>query len=359
MSGRVPLALTFTTMQLQLNHIAAVMAVMLSATSCSDSKEETTLQPDAQGCALTFAAHNSSRSLIEKDGDLYAGGFAVWGEYVPMNKPGSPVNVFSATPVTHTDAGGWGYTDTRYWFVGQAYSFVALHPASVAAEARYEGGTTLGLTGYDVISGSHKGVDLLADVATRQCTDLGMGVVGFNFRHLLAQLNFVPRLNPAVTQTVVIDEASVYGIPSAGTWTGFSADGTFSWVADTGTGSMTTQGRPLGAISSAVSISNSDAEIKPLFTNANPLLCVPQAVPYEAVIRVTYHYADKPDNKITSVYNLQLASTTLLNGWEAGKSYRYTFEIGSNDFILFSEPEVVPWDEKGGSNIIIQGDETA
>lgn len=60
----------------------------------------------------------------------------------------------------------------------------------------------------------------------------------------------------------------------------------------------------------------------------------------------------------TYTFNLKLASGMLTNGWEPGGSYRYTFEIGSDDFILFTKPEVVEWEEKSGSNIIIQGDET-
>ncbi len=344
-------------MQLQRIHITTALAVLLATTSCSDSNDAT--QPSDPARALSFAAYNGSRSLVEKDNDLQTGCFAVWGEFVSIVKPGNPVRVFTATPVTYSpDTGSWGYTDTQYWFPGQDYSFVAIHPASLAADAQYNGGTSITLTDYNVIAENHKGIDLLADAATRQCIGGSMDVVNFRFKHLLTQLNFVPRVNPAVTQKVIIESASVYGIPSTGTWTGFNADGSAKWTVSTGSGDMTTLNNPLGAVSTEMTVTPGDTNNKTLFTNVNPLLCIPQAIPHDAVFRVTYHYEDSPERHNTSVYRLQLASTTLTNGWEAGKTYRYTFEIGSNDFILFSKPEVVPWDDKGGSNIIIQGDQT-
>ena len=346
-------------MQLNRIHtIATALAALLAVTSCTDNNN--TAQPSSPDGALSFAARNGSRSLIENDGDLHSSGFAVWGEYVSILNPGTPVRVFSGTPVTFDEKTGWGYTGTQYWFPGQKYSFVAVHPASAAADVQYNGNTSLTIADYNIIAENHKGTDLLAATETRQCTGASaMGVVNYSFKHLLTQLNFVPRINPAVTQNVVIESAYVYGIPSIGTWSGFDADGLAKWTVNTGSGSnVTTFDNPLGAMTTETTIKPDDTDSKPLFTSTNPMLCIPQTVPHDAVFRVTYHYEDTPDKSNTFIYRLQLASTTLTNGWEAGKTYRYTFEIGSNDFILFSKPEVVPWDDKGGSNIIIQGDQT-
>lgn len=344
-------------MQLQRIHATTLVVLLLAATSCSGNNDSSQTSDPPLG-ALSFAANSGSRSLVENDNDLHSGGFAVWGEYVSIVNQENPVRVFTATPVTYTN-GNWGYNDTQYWFPGNNYSFVALHPASHTANVQYNGGTEITITDYNVVADENKGTDLLAAAATRQCTgSSAMGIVNFSFKHLLTQLNFVPRVNPSVTQKVIIESAHVYGIPSIGTWTGFNADGTAKWVINTNAGNTTTSANPLGTVSTETIVTPGETDSKALFTNDNPLLCVPQTIPHNAVFSITYHYEDTPSTHKTLIYRLQLASTTLTNGWESGKTYRYTFEIGNNDFILFSNPEVVPWDDKGGSNIIIQGDQT-
>ncbi len=260
--------------------------------------------------------------------------------------------MFDAKRVAYT-AGAWAYDDVQYWFPGMTYSFAALFPAGVEG-ASYGGGTQVALVGYDVLKS--KGVDLLGSMAVRECrVGVPQTPVAFGFRHLLSQLNFVAKVNASVQSGVVIESAVLYGIPSSGNWSGYGEDARSAWTALAS--SETSASAPL-AHAASVTVLPTDAGGKALFGGDNVLLCIPQAVPDKAVFEVRYHYADTPDVPRTYTFNLKLASGMLTNGWEPGGSYRYTFEIGSDDFILFTKPEVVEWEEKSGSNIIIQGDET-
>jgi len=339
---------------MQLNHILlpAALVAVFAAASCS-SGDSPDVAPVA-GRALSFSADvdeargRAVASSIAVEGSQ----FAVWGEYVPTAYPEqSPIAVFDAVPVTYT-GGAWSYESTQYWFSGNSYSFAAIYPASVASEsthAAYQHGTSLTVRDYDVVFNS--GIDLMTATATCDCGDAdAMTPVAMRFNHLLARINFTARVNPSVTRAVIIKDASVYGVPSAGSWNGGK------WTVNPSP--VTTEENPLAKLESDLRVSGSDTEGRELFPDATPVLSIPQAVPYDAIFKMTYCYEDAPEDTRTYTYRLQIASTSLLNGWEAGSSYLYTFEIGSDDFILFSKPEVVKWLDSAGGNTIIQGNET-
>lgn len=326
----------------------------MAAAACTTTSDE----PEDSGSAavaFTATADKASRAVTTTD-NLGAQSFAVWADYYPASsQPEAANTVFAGSEVSYKD-GSWTYTDTRYWFPGMIYRFAAIHPAeAVAASAEYKGGTCVAVDGFDVLAG--KGVDLLGAYHLRECTaGQRQGAVAFTFRHLLSRLNFVASVNASVRSEVVIDNVALYGIPSGGSWSGFDADGNSRWTADPAT--VTTAATPLGK-AAGITVSASDTGGKELFDiDSNLLLCIPQAVPESAVLEVGFHYADNEAATHTYRFNLSLASAMLADGWEQGRSYRYTFEIGANDFILFSKPEVVAWEEQGGSNVIIQGNQT-
>lgn len=331
-------------------YIPALMALMTAA--CTSTTDEP-VAADGTAVSFTATADKSSRAITTAD-NLGAQSFAVWADYYPASsQPEAATTVFAGSEVSYKD-GSWTYTDTRYWFPGMNYRFAAIHPAQAVA-AEYNGGTCVAVDGFDVLAG--KGVDLLGAYHVRECVaGQSQGAVAFAFRHLLSRLNFVATVNASVRTDVVIDNVILYGIPSGGSWSGFDIGGNSHWTADPGT--ATTAATPLGK-AAAITVSASDTGGKELFDkDSNLLLCIPQQVPENALLEVSFHYADNESVTHTYRFNLSFASATLAGGWEPGRSYRYTFEIGAGDFILFSRPEVVAWEEQGGSNIIIQGNQT-
>ncbi len=326
------------------------LAIFVTASGCSsDSRDD---DAPVTGSKLSFSAGTVKSRAVTVNIAEPGKSFAVWGEYVPIATPGqTPVNLFTATEVRYSGS-VWSYDDIQYWYPGHNYSFAAIYPASVASSAVYNHGVGLAVDNYDVTADANREVDLMAASATREClAGMSMDAVSLNFNHLLARINFVAKVNPSVTRGVIVKSAMVYGVPSTGSWDGMN------WTASAST--TTTEAAPLIAIKEPSSeVKGDNAAGVELFPDDSPMFVIPQGVPYDAVFKMTYYYSDTPGKENTYTYRLQVASTSLVNGWETGRSYRYTFEIGSEDFILFSKPEVVKWIDAGGSNIIIQGDQT-
>ena len=149
--------------------------------------------------------------------------------------------------------------------------------------------------------------------------------------------------------TVEIKSAKLYGMSKTGSWN--TNDG---WTTDAAT--KTELGSPLTEVTNKKlniideTNNKNENEKVDLFADDNVILLIPQNIPdrYETtnpfIFHIEYTYSDYPNDVHKAYINLGTVST-LLTKWEAGKSYRYTFTIGAEDYIFFAAPDVETWKE--------------
>lgn len=291
----------------------------------------------------------SRASIVENTSDLAQDGnsFAVWGHHAPL-AGGAGTSVFDATAVTYRNGQGWGYLgEEQYWQTGKEYSFHALYPlprllpaaSSVTYEASASGNLTLkdfdATSGIDLLYAPRTGIRIANE-------DNIPATVSLSFRHLLSRITFVAAPEPALTEagvTITLSSARIYGMSRSGNWNSSS-----TWTMNS---DRTTSASPYASFEDDIELRN--AEGTDLFAGDNVILMIPQAIGMELYLELKYFYSGNPTTYTTTV-RLANISTALTNGWEAGKSYRYRFTMGSSQYIIFDGVETVAWqDAEGGS----------
>lgn len=320
---------------------AALMSVMSACTSTTaDDLEADNRLPVAFSAStdINSRAATDSENFTEKP-------FAVWGSYISHTKPGTPVKVFDNVEVRY-EGSSWTYQDTQYWLPGMDYRFAALHPATNGAtDVTFDmsGGLSFGYT-------VSPDTDLLgAATDTKSCTGVGlMGPVELKFTHLQARVQFVVKRSAGLSQdlSISVNAASFSGVYTSADYN-VAADNIRCTVKGSLSGTV--------AANSNVTVPADASKAVDLF---GYVFVLPVNVPVGdsgATFTMTYTYSDAPGEQ--RPYSCKLAD--LSPSWQPGRTYRYTLEIGADDYIIFSKPEVIPWEETGGTNIIIQGDQTS
>jgi len=321
---------------IDLCRLLPLAAAAFLACGCSDasSVEETDATDEAM--KMRFGTARVRSRAIVGTAELQAAGsaFAVWGTY--SNETSGPITVCDGTRVT-SDGTKWDYDTPQYWFPTFVYDFRALYPADLPAGVSVEFASDaprLSVENFDAASG----IDLLAAApAPIACTTGStMGPVDLDFRHLLARVIFVGRSDEQYLGTgrrIVIDRAVLHGIRTTGSWDGAS-------FTDAVPGAWTPTGTRLGADDDTYATATVElaTDGTNLFSDEKTLF-IPQELA-DAVLEITFHYnysdADHPLQFTSSI-----ALSTVSERWEAGKSYRYPFSIGSH--IFFETPTVEPW----------------
>ena len=291
--------------------------------ACTSEVTDEDLQGDASPIAFRTAEVTKAVVTGFNDGDA----FSVWGGY-----GGDATNVFDGVTVTNSN-GSWTYSPYQYWIAGKSYRFYAVYPTAVKTEVVEDG--TITVTDFDASKTGKDAVDLMTSSATADGDDKPL--VAFTFDHELCRINFIAKAMPDVN--VTITSASLYGMSTSGDLTN---NGTSSWELDTAIDEANTT---FTYNSSEVLSGETD-----LFGD---ILMIPQSIGSEVKLHVTYRYGDDTADR-SFIADLSSASIALQNGWEKGKYYRYTFEIGSDEYILFDKPSVNGWNEASGGNITIE-----
>lgn len=329
---------------------ACVAAAALALQSCSSTSSDDDV---AAGVELRFsasAADGSRATTLTTSATL--NDFKVWGTYrtkVGGSWSAQPVNVFNGVTVNKGGDGNWTYasasTPLQYWFPGCYYTFRAIHPVTV--NAAFTPGSDaasdrLSVTSFDAT----QGVDLVAATHTRESLLQGNTVVSLDFRHLLSRVDISASVDKAVTGTFVITGIKLYGFDTVGSW---SSDGM----------TTNTYGKwdNLSGRDNAYTVSGLDitlnSEPQSLLSGDNTVLMLPQVIPVGAKADITYTENGTEKTVTADIYK---ASYSLTGGYQPSRTYRYSFTIGPDQYILFSKPEVVSWVDTGGSNVIIQPD---
>lgn len=318
-----------------IRHIGLWAAGLSLLTGCSKSHTE----PAREGAiGFTTAVTRSAVTSLGNDGDA----FAVWARETPPE--GTPRLILTGETVTCAE-GRWSYDNLRYWKNGATYDFHALYPAGQAASLE---GTATGETPYLRITDfdATQGTDLMAAEKTGFAYQPPAQPVAFTFRHLLSQVRIVGRIDPALDASggvsARITSAKLYGMPATGSCS-VPPGGNGTWEFGAATDA---DGNPFAVNTVPQELTASGT---PVF--AGDLLLFPQPVGKGFTLEIEYEYTEGNTTDALSK-SISLADAGI-DAWEAGRSYRYTFTLGS-EYILFERPEVVPWSSASGGSITVE-----
>lgn len=315
-------------------------------------------EPSALRMEFTAKEVSGSRALTTAN-NITDNPFAVWGSYVNTANPGAHQAVFDATEVAFSaENNAWGYADTQYWLPGFTYSFAALHPAGAeGAKATFEkGAMTLD---YTISTEAEKRVDLLHAVAEKECGDyttdprLVPGPVAMQFAHILCQVHFLVRVDPAVQGSVTVTSAKLWGIDRRAIFEKAPSSDGYHWVnmPDRDDALTTTKDAPYVVRTEALTIPS--GEKHHLFqAGENRLLIIPQYVGTDATLEVEYTMPDGTQRKATA--DVWQAAASHDGRWLIGKNFSYTMVVGADEYIIFEKPVISDWQLSEGGNYIIQ-----
>ena len=327
----------FTMKNSTTRHIVLLAAGLSALAGCTQSDPE----PVETGRDIGFTT-SVTRAVKSSLGD--GDSFVVWARETLSD--GTSTLILTDENVS-CENGVWSYDNIRYWKNGARYDFYALYPANVHASLE---NTTSGNTPQLKITGFNATES--ADLMTAEKTDFAYEPpaqpVAFTFRHLLAQVQFMGRIDPALDASGVsahILSVRLYGMPGTGDCTvrpGESDTWTFGEATD------------VDAPFASGDFGNGDKELttESISVFENDLLLFPQTVGGGFKLEINYEYTDENNSSNTFTKSVSLADAGL-TAWEAGRSYRYTFTVGS-EYILFDKPEVVPWNTASGGSITVE-----
>lgn len=328
-------------------------AAAISALAACTSSPETEELPSAQ---VQFRASEISRSSLTTAETIKNSSFAVYGDMVSSSNPSAtPVVVFDGTEVKYAD-GAWSYTNPQYWFPGQTYSFVALHPANPAGiEAPEYENNSLNFT-YTSPTNYTEAVDILTAAHRRQYQPGNPHAVAFGFGHIFARLNFVAKIDPALGEgnTVTISRLALRNVSTKATYSIKPAAISGGTQTDDFTGAWSDFSEPTGTLfetNNNVTVNSGDqVEIFPI---DNPLLVIPQNLSQDIRVEITYSQSGTDANPRTAEANI-FAPSLIHNGvWLAGQTYTYTFTLDNSGYITFNNPTVQDWNEAEGANYVV------
>ncbi|MDE6525595.1 MAG: fimbrillin family protein [Paramuribaculum sp.] len=337
----------------------ALLPIALVAAGCTSTDGPL---PDDQPSALrmefTACESGGSRALTTAD-NLTEQPFAVWSTCINTLLPKDYHTVFDATEVAFsTENNAWGYADAQYWLPGFTYSFAALHPAATeGAKVKFEEGRMT--LDYTISTDAAKRVDLLHAVAVKECGDyvddptLLPGPVTLQFSHILCQVHFLLRVDPAVKGNVIVNSAKLWGIDRRAIFEQAPSSADYHWVnmPDRGEAMPTTSDAPYVERTEPLTIAS--GEKHHLFQiGESRLLIIPQYVGTDATLEVEYTMPDGTRRKATA--DVWQAAANHDGRWLIGKNFSYTLVVGADEYIIFDKPVISDWQLSEGGNYIIQ-----
>lgn len=299
-----------------LQKILFIIPLILNSCATSQVEEEFLQQEEQTAIGFNGKVHNS-RALAD---DLKANGIKVWGGY-----EGGTVPVFDGSEIVFgTNA---SYTTDQYWTYN-TYNFYAVYPKNTSATYNVAN-NTFTISNYNVKDNQD---DLLIATVTDHEYPEDGSVVNLNFSHALVQLEFVGS-STSNTNMALLKNISLYG-------EGLPATATFN-----------SSGWTLGEATNATNpflASDNGGNGWRLSYGGNNVLGELFVFPKDKNknVQVSFKYNNGNDQNVTV--------TIPECKWEAGKKYRYTFQIDPNLYIVFNEPEVTNWQNASAGNIVVE-----
>lgn len=302
-----------------------LVAAAAAWTGCS--KTETIDQPQGMAIGFTNAyignpVESKAVGIIDQNNIKE---FLVYGGYNDMT------HVFDSVSVTGTaNADDWSYTTTRYWVAGKTYKFAAYAPKGINGTIETDFATgTLNFNNY--VSDPSNQHDLIYDAA-EETTDNPIvsapDKVLFEFSHLLSMIKFTFNSGFANDIAVTVDNLSVSGMVSQGSYTG--STGTWALGSET----VSTRAAFTGMVNTDITTVNTSV-------SSVDFAVIPQEIG-ETGKTVTVSFdvwvQDNSGNYIIGTKNgdgVTVSATLPAYTWEKGNRYNYTVTIKGENVNLF------------------------
>ncbi len=329
---------------------AALLAALPACTSTSSDPDE-----PVSATELKFAAVEDTRASITTNDKLINSPFAVYGNMVLTGSSNNPIVIFNGTNVSHNGS-SWEYDDPQYWFPNHTFSFAAIHPANneQITDISFQNGR-LSFT-YNYPEEYKDAVDILTASHKRVYASGPTSSVEFNFSHALARLNFIIKVDPAISGKVKITHLDMKNVGKNATYSFSLPSLTSGQTNDRINPTWSepeSQTETLFEITAPVEVeAGKTHEFFSISSTPNPLFVIPQNVNEDTEINITYKINDGSEvNATAKIYSTTVTSHS--GRWQEGRAYSYSFSIGATDFILYGIPSVTEWDKDDGGNYIV------
>lgn len=303
--------------------------------------------------------------------------FAVWAHYYDA-ADGNKFTEFGAGQVYMDEVevsynqtlNGWAPATSYYWPKNGSLTFIAYSPAS---KKEYASLTAEGIqfTNYAVDQDAATQVDLLfseraynktqvddkktgSDVTNEDSSvtsDIYKGV-HLSFKHALSSILFTAKTAAEYTNTVIkLKEIKLIGVNSIGNFkqglanapTGATATDDDLWVNENTPIDYTVSNLSQVLNNSESYYTSTNSTTAPTAANglrSSDFILLPQAIPADAKIQVTYTIKSSESAELTQVLQADLKMTNV-EEWKRGFRYIYNIIIGLEE--IYFEPYVAPW----------------
>lgn len=344
---------------------------LLGALTACSSDSGSEVSPADKAAVQFRAADVLSRATVTTNDNLTSHNFKVWGDKVSNSQASTtaPSTLFEGVEVSYSGS-AWSYSDQQYWFPGNTYSFVALHPSD-AADANYENSGIKISYEYpnaapDADPNPYKDVkDIVVATHTRKYEfGKGKNTVDFRFRHIFSRLNFVAIYDNSSPDNsgVTINWITLRGVGTKATFAIAPATiassepvGTMTDDAGTASASMWSTPTATGTIfysKSGVTLNATNNRHEFFPVGSDPLMVIPQTLTGEVEVVINYTPSNQAPKEVIS-YLLPAAVASHGGIWLPGQSYTYSFTVGADEIIIFNTPVMEEWNESEGANFII------
>ncbi len=319
--------------------------------ACTSSSDDGVEAPATQ---VQFRVADVSRSSLTNNDNITSKSFAVYGDMVSTSAAAGtkPTLVFPGTKVAYNGT-NWAYENTQYWFPGQTYSFVAVHPqdnSAAVSDLKYENNSVS--FKYNFPSTYSNAVDVLTATHRRRYQTGNPHAVAFDFKHILARIDFVAKVDPQLEITVQVNHLTMRNVSTGATYTitpasttTETADYTDGW-SDFTDAKATLFDRDFDV---TLTKDNPTSDLFPIASD--PLLIIPQEVSQNLEVEIAYTVSGAVKTAKANLFSTTVASHG--GRWVAGQSYTYNFTLGDNDVILFTSPTIQSWSEAEGANYVV------
>ncbi len=316
--------------------LSLILACLSAACNSPEPQEQPVSSP------MTFGAGLGSRANVTGNDNITAAPFVVYSDMTSMSpsSESSFITIHDATEVSYSD-GQWSYNNTKYWFPGFQYSFVAFHPAGTRYLTGFEYSKNRLEFRYTQPAQYQNAPDLL--ISAHRCNYAGGDAdpVCFDFVHILTNVNILvtyeaPSSGPG---SITINNLTFKNIPTESTYsiqpaplTGDS-EMTTDWVNDEDSHKgWSVNGRSnLGIDFSGLGkprTIQANKEAARLFTDSDALLLLPNPYDPDSPAELELNYT-------TNTGEGKNLSATIPRGWDPGTSLTLSLKI-THGLVQFS-----------------------
>lgn len=262
------------------------------------------------------------------------------------------INIFDAKQITYNSS-KWDYGNTRYWLLGQLYSFVAIYPYSApgVSDMTFEDSDSRLNFTYIIPSDLNTVPDLLVATDRRKIVmttsgtlDSSLTTVSFAFNHLMSQIDIQVALDESLMypdetdretypynkdEYIGFQRVEIYGVKTTAKYTVEPS----STLSSNKTSTSIINREIIDDIAyteltytipsdKTIHVTNNNT-LTNIFPSPEHLLMLPQEVPSDSEAKMVFIYTVNDNTEREREIILPLKGTN----WEPGKKYTYKFTV--------------------------------